>query len=340
MADRLLIRFGSMGDVILATAAANALRERHGEQCVDVAVKAEWAGVWSGHPAVDRLYAWSPEERRLRALPALLRTLAERKYQEIFDLQGSLRSRTITAALRPRVIRRPRRWHVARRRLVRYQRWGPPPGFSVRRAFVDTVSPQSRAMPSVHPSPQVAGEAAARYPTLACAVAPGARHATKRWPLERFVEVARRWTDQSGHPAAVFFGPDEPGMEDAWRRAWPEPQRWIAVREGLEMAAAVLARAPRLFANDTGLMHLATAVGTPVTAVFGPTVRELGFYPQGPDDRVVENSGLSCRPCSLHGTTRCPRGHFRCMLELSVDEVLACSGPPGPGGNLDRAVTR
>ena len=77
-----------------------------------------------------------------------------------------------------------------------------------------------------------------------------------------------------------------------------------------------------LVTNDTGLMHMASARKRPVVAVFGPTVREFGFFPQGPEDIVIERAELNCRPCSHIGGDHCPLGHFRCMREIGVDDVL------------------
>jgi len=68
--------------------------------------------------------------------------------------------------------------------------------------------------------------------------------------------------------------------------------------------------------NDTGPMHLAEALGVPVLAFFGPTVREFGFAPWRPESRVLEVT-LNCRPCSLHGGRVCPRKHFRCLRGIT-----------------------
>jgi len=78
-----------------------------------------------------------------------------------------------------------------------------------------------------------------------------------------------------------------------------------------------------LVTNDSAPLHLATAVGTPVVAIFGPTVPGFGFGPRGPRDAIVEHPSLACRPCSAHGPQVCPLGHHRCMRELSVASVLA-----------------
>ena len=74
--------------------------------------------------------------------------------------------------------------------------------------------------------------------------------------------------------------------------------------------------------NDSGPMHIATAFNVPTLAIFGPTTRELGFFPYGRGHRVLEVKGLPCRPCALHGGRKCPQGHFKCMRLITVDDVF------------------
>jgi heptosyltransferase-2 len=84
----------------------------------------------------------------------------------------------------------------------------------------------------------------------------------------------------------------------------------------------LLSRAQALVSNDSLPLHLAQATGTPTVAIFGPTVPAFGFGPTGPHDRVVELTGLACRPCSRHGPMQCPLGHHRCMQDLEAVRVL------------------
>jgi heptosyltransferase-2 len=90
----------------------------------------------------------------------------------------------------------------------------------------------------------------------------------------------------------------------------------------LRASAALIERATMLVSNDSAPLHLAGAVGTPVVAIFGPTVPAFGFGPLGLEDSIVELEGLSCRPCSTHGPMKCPLGHHRCMVDLRVHQVL------------------
>lgn len=322
-----------MGDVILATAAANAGRAAWGDGCLDVLVKSEWAPLWENHPAVRRVLALPREERG----PAGLRTWAARLrgggYAETVDLQASLRTRVLCTWAGLGSVRRPRRYAWRRRALVAAKRWGPPADFRVGRAFVEAAVPGATARPSLHPGTRHRDRARFLVPGDGeqIGLAPGARHATKRWPLERFVEVGRRHAGD-GSPVPVFFGPDEDGLLAAWRRAWPETRAWTPVREDPLTAAACLERLAALVTNDTGLMHAAAAMGTPVAALFGPTVRAFGFAPDGEGHRILETD-LACRPCSRHGGSRCPRGHFRCMLDIPAARVLAAleeSRTPSP----------
>jgi heptosyltransferase-2 len=106
----------------------------------------------------------------------------------------------------------------------------------------------------------------------------------------------------------------------------------IAARGGSHVASAagdlslqetggLLKRAAALITGDTGVMHMATGVGTPVVAMFGPTVRQFGFFPYNAHASVVERN-LGCRPCSSHGGPECPLEHHLCMREILPDMVF------------------
>ncbi|HET6348179.1 MAG TPA: glycosyltransferase family 9 protein, partial [Candidatus Krumholzibacteria bacterium] len=84
--------------------------------------------------------------------------------------------------------------------------------------------------------------------------------------------------------------------------------------------AAYLARARVFAGNDSGLMHLSEAVGTPVVGLFGPTVDAFGYYPALPLSRTVERR-LACRPCSRNGSTPCPRGTGECLSAIAPATV-------------------
>jgi heptosyltransferase-2 len=89
----------------------------------------------------------------------------------------------------------------------------------------------------------------------------------------------------------------------------------------LRQSAALIGRAALLVTNDSAPLHLATAMGTPIVSIFGPTVPEFGFGPIRPGDVSLGRDGLQCRPCSPHGPLQCPLRHHRCMRDLGVEVV-------------------
>jgi len=91
---------------------------------------------------------------------------------------------------------------------------------------------------------------------------------------------------------------------------------------GLQGTASLIERAKVVVAGDTGVMHMSTALDTPVVALYGPTVEALGFFPYKARNTVLELD-LACRPCSKMGGPACPLGHHRCLMDIGPDEVAA-----------------
>ena len=165
------------------------------------------------------------------------------------------------------------------------------------------------------------------------AFAPSSVWATKRWPAERFARVAELLWEKHQLRAVIVGGKEaadlEAGaaIEEYFRKKNSSTAALplnLAGKTGLGGLKAVLARATLLVANDTAPLHVAIGMGVPVVGVFGPTTRDLGFFPLTPPGKsaVAEHTALDCRPCGLHGHQVCPRKHFRCMLELEPEAVL------------------
>ena len=95
----------------------------------------------------------------------------------------------------------------------------------------------------------------------------------------------------------------------------------LAGKTDLLVSAAIVDKARLAITNDSAPAHMAAAVGTPVVTIFGPTVPEFGYTPYSPKSVIVENKNLHCRPCSSHGPKKCPEKHFRCMNNITPEEV-------------------
>ncbi len=149
----------------------------------------------------------------------------------------------------------------------------------------------------------------------------GSVWATKRWLAEGFAAVADRLIEELGAKVVFVGGPkDGQIMERVLSMMHQKPLNWVG-KTSLKELIAVIARCQAFLTNDSGPMHVAVAARVPTVAVFGPTTKELGFFPYGSGHIVIEKD-LPCRPCSLHGAQRCPLGHFDCMKQITPEEVF------------------
>ena len=151
-------------------------------------------------------------------------------------------------------------------------------------------------------------------------IAPGSVWATKMWPAERFAAVADHLKDRGFTPVIIGSKDDMPAAETLMKAAKYEHINMCG-KTSLRELPALIANFMFLVTNDSGPMHIAVAAGVKCIAIFGPTVKELGFTPYDTESVVVEAEGLLCRPCGLHGHDKCPEKHFKCMLEISTDNV-------------------
>lgn len=308
--------------MLLTTPLVRCLRARHPDARLVFVTKQAMAPLVADNPRLSDVVTLAPGE----PLGALARRLAALAPARGLDLHGSLRS----AVLRLRV-RCP--WHgYSKRRLSRgmliatkldlYRRRVPVAERYFAAARGLDVRPDG-APPEFFLG-AAAGERVGRWlaerrlDTAPLAVlAPGAAHSTKRWPAERWVGLARRLRDR-GYVLAVAGGPDDRAAAAALA---PLAER-AAGEFTLQETGALLARARVLVSGDTGVMHMATGVGTPVVALFGPTVEQFGFFPYHGRSVVLQRD-LECRPCSAMGGPRCPMGHHRCLVDIDAEEVSA-----------------
>jgi heptosyltransferase-2 len=324
----LLTRFSSLGDVVLATAAVEALREDLPEAEVHVLTKPAFADVFRNNPGVARVMPWDPGD----GMWVLARHIRAGGYDWVVDLHRNLRT-TGLRALTPGV-----RWcgypKGAWRR--RFALWLRRPALladdHVVDRYVAALAPlgvtAARRLPRVHPGEedrarvrQLLLDAGWDGEAAAVGLGPGARWATKAWPEERWRALTKHLRGR-GFPV-LLGGTEDGGL--ASRILDGERGANLAGETSVLETAAALELCRVLVTNDSAPLHLATAVGTPVVALFGPTVRGLGFYPMGKRDVLLERD-LPCRPCSLHGGPRCPLVHHDCLRGISVQEVVAAIG--------------
>lgn len=327
MAPRLLlVRFSSIGDVLLTTPLVRAIRTRHPEAHIGFLTKAAHAPLVSDNPRLDEVISIEPGEPVART--------AERvrtgNFTHRLDLHGSLRSRALRALV-------PGRWsgypkhRIARTILIRTKR----DRYLDRRPVAERYFDAARALDVVpdgappefflHPAAVASADAWLTSRSLGVerplvALAPGAAHATKRWPAERWRPLAETLLAR-GADVLVVGGAADRELAAAVADGLGDGAASAAGAMGLQETGALLRRAAALVSGDTGVMHMATGVGTAVVALFGPTVRQFGFFPYSARARVLELQ-LGCRPCHAMGGPVCPLGHHLCLRGIPPEAVV------------------
>ena len=333
----LIIRLSSIGDVILASPLIRLLRKHFPAAQVDFLVKSEYAELVRYNPNLSAVLELGPS-----AGTKHLRDLRERlkgaRYDLIIDLQGNLRSffLRLNNARQVLVVKKRR---LARFFLVNFKWDVYPSAPPIALRYLEIVKhlgiADDGAGLEVHVPPKILdqvrkrlNEAGLHQNGVLVGLCPGAKHATKQWLWERFAELAILLIKEEDMKVVLFGGKhDEMLCGSIEERVLQETGKRSAILNfagsfSLLETSVAMDFCDVVVANDTGLLHLAAARKKRVVGIYGPTVKEFGFFPYGMESKVLERKGLYCRPCTNIGGATCPEGHFRCMKEITVDEVF------------------
>ncbi len=317
----LIVKLGSLGDIIFTLPAVAALRQAFPEAQLDWVVEQRWQPLLAANPDVSAVLVPRPDGAgRLLELAAQVRA---RGYQIVVDFQGLYKSALLTW------------WSGAPRRVGFSGQFAREPAASL--FYTDRVRPRGRHMveqnlelaralgapdlpprfPLVVPAEaeqRVAARLAAAGVREYFVMSPGGGWRSKCWPPERYGQLHRVLTERWGWHGVVNFGPGErPLAEAVCRAAGDRPP--LVLELNLEELMALLRRARLMIAGDTGPLHLAVALGTPVVGLYGPTPPERNG-PFNPADVVVRNA----RPEET--TLRRGRHYSRAMLSITVEQVV------------------
>ena len=325
----LILRLSSIGDIVLTSPLIRILRRRLPEAQIDFAVKSQFVDPVRANPYLNDIL---PLDTRSgwRGLRDLKNEIRRRRYDLIIDIHNNFRTtylRNIGGVPSVKV----KKFKLQRFLLVQF-------GLDVYRKIVPVHQRYLDAAAHLTLQDDGAGldffidsETPIRIDRLLAdlgrssdrptvGLAPGAGFFTKRWPQDYFVQVAEQLIADYG--AQIILLGNDKEIEVCRFIESKVPAVNAAGRLSLMESAAVLNLCDLVICNDTGLMHIASALKKPLVAIFGPTTRQLGFFPLGADSRVVENLNLGCRPCTHIGRHRCPKKHFKCMREIFPNQVL------------------
>ncbi len=326
----LIIRLSSIGDIVLSTPLIRLLRKKFPSAQIDFVIKKEFAELLKFNPHLTNLIEFDVSNG-FKELLRLKSQILKERYDLIVDIHNNLRSvflRTFSGARVLKVNKRVfKRLLFVKFKINLYKNIIP-----VAEKYIETVSQLSikndnQGLELFVPNDiielakdKINFSDSERY----IAIAPSAKHETKRWLPERFAEVGDRLSEKFNAKIILMGGREDKQRCELVETMMKNKPINICGKTSLLESAGILSLCEMLITNDSGLMHIGSAMKTKVVAIFGSTVKEFGFFPYGTKSIVVEKS-VSCRPCSHIGRDKCPKGHFKCMKEIQVDDVYdAC----------------
>jgi len=321
MVKFLVVRFSSIGDIILTTPVLRHLKKQVNDSHVHFLTKNTYASLFDANPYVDRVHTFNGDMR------TCLRELKEEGFDYIIDLHHNTRTAQIKFGLK-RIDFSVKKLNALKWLYVNFHINRLPDIHIVDRnletikAFID----EKDALGLDYFIPDGCQVKVSEiYPEFAggyIALAIGAQHSTKKLPIDSLVKLC----NEISLPIIILGGPEDEESGSFIVDSLPGKQIINACGAlSLHQSASMVEQCRVLITHDTGLMHIGAAFGKKIIAIWGNTVPEFGMYPYRTDPSSInfEVNGLKCRPCSKIGHSKCPKKHFKCMMEQDLQAIAS-----------------
>ncbi len=308
----LVIRFSSIGDIVLTTPTIRILKTQLGCE-IHTLTKDNFLNIYRNNPNVDYVHSFK------ESVKEILPELKKENFDFIVDLQKNLRSLKVKKALGKPNASFPKlnllKWVAVNLKVnklpkihivERYFKAAEPLGVKNDGKGLDYFIPENSEVDIKQIDPI--------YSNGYVAIAIGGQHFTKILPAEKLVSVISK----INYPV-ILLGDDGDRVrgEPVVKQLNGNKVFNACGKYSLDQSASIIRQSLAVISNDTGLMHIAAAFQKPIVSIWGNTIPEFGMYPYFPDnsDRSIisEVNHLKCRPCSKLGYKKCPKKHFKCM---------------------------
>jgi len=355
----LILRFSSLGDIILTTPLLKILRKNYPDAQIDYCTKKSYSDILKYNPAVSNVLEVS-DDMDFAELRLLKKILIKNKYDLVIDLHNNLRTFYLKLSLRLRTsVVTFKKYSYRKFLLVHFKinRMKDLP--SIAQRYIDTllsfppacrlgrrmresgdiskdesrlilqpeiitndyaVENAKNVLNNIYPSPSGRSDGA----KLICIV-PSSKHFTKTYPAENYIELINKF-DKGNHKFALVCTGKDRDIIYKIKSGTGDNVYNLCDKLSLPVLYEFMKMCDLVITGDTGPMHIAEAAGVPIIMLAGSSVKEFGFYPspllrRGVGGEVFEVNGLPCRPCSHIGKDYCPKGHFKCMKEITPDMI-------------------
>lgn len=329
----LMIRLSSLGDIILTTPVLDALKQSHPNSRISFLTKRKYEGLFESDPRVDSVIYFDSQGRHkgLSGLLGLIKSLNQERFDLIVDLHSNLRSFPIRV-----LVRAGKKVHYHKRLFTRlwmvyFKKLRVKPVSTIEnylQSLGETGKRVCKRTPGLYSKKEneiwaenFLVENGLSHEEILIGMAPGARWETKRWDLEKFSCVAESLCrDLSGKILLVGNKADQDLIERIEQKIGKK-KAITALDLPLDRLITLAKKCDLFISNDSGPMHLASALGVPTIGIFGPTSPDLGFSPSGLEDELFW-AGVGCSPCSLHGDKDCIKESRNCMDEIRSETII------------------
>ncbi|OQP51940.1 glycosyltransferase family 9 protein [Niastella populi] len=324
----LIIRFSSIGDIVLTTPVIRCLKKQLPEAEVHYLTKASFKAVLEANPYIDKLHYLHDD------LQAVIPQLQDEHFDYVIDLHHNLRTMRVKKALGKKSFSFNKL--NIQKFIYTTIKLNVLPDVHIVDRYLDTVKSlgvknDGRGLDYFIPEKDKVKESDIPAGHLAgyIGVVIGAAHNTKKLPVHKLKELCAA----IDHPVILLGGKDDRENGELIARADPHKIYNSCGKFNINESADLVRRAKLIITHDTGLMHIASAFKKPVISIWGNTVPQFGMYPyygtlssqlpkqQLPYD-IMEVRPLYCRPCSKIGYDKCPLGHFKCMEKIKITDIV------------------
>ncbi len=311
----LIVRFSSIGDVVLTTPVVRALKEQLSNAQIHFLTKQQFGSIVRPNPNIAAVHTIQ------KSIDEVLPQLKAEEFDWIIDLHNNVRTKGLKMKLR-RPTKTFRKLNLEKWLLVNAKVNRMPDIHVVDRYFEAVahlgVKPDGKPCDFfIEPENEVNLSDWKLSPQQFVAIAIGAQHATKCLPTEKILDLIEAIDD----PIVLVGGPTD--IEKS-KSIVAQSEKAIMNTVGqlnLQQSASLVKQAKHLITHDTGMMHIASSFDVLMSTVWGNTVPEFGMYPYQPTNKrftIHQVEGLKCRPCSKIGSEVCPKKHFDCMMKQDL----------------------
>ncbi|MFI5149310.1 MAG: glycosyltransferase family 9 protein [Bacteroidia bacterium] len=323
----LVIRFSSIGDIVLTSPVLRCLKLQLGSE-VHFLTKKEFAPLVQSNPYLDKI--WTIDDK----VQEVTEVLKKENFDFVADLHHNLRSRQVKRALgKPSASLD--KLNIKKWLLVNFKSKGMPDIHVAERCLQAVsslgVKDDGNGLDFfIPPSEEVDTDSIPRLRKGYIGFVIGAQHATKRLPAEKILDICKKLDET----IVLLGGKEDAAVAEKISRELPERVINACGQYSILQSASLVRQAKKIITHDTGLMHIAAAFKKEIISVWGNTVPAFGMYPyrSGHGEKgagiIVEVKGLSCRPCTKIGFNKCPKGHFRCMKDIDDAQIVKAVKEP------------